>query len=204
IRGPVGPLLPRVCALEKRCLAAVEPPGAVVVVVQHVVVPADDRDCPSLVALQEKDHVAGRAGLMVVPVGHERVEDQVALRLSRLPFLVGVTQGVVSLMRAHARHLDRAIGAEGRDDVVGATVVHGLCVRRDGGPDSLDDLQVCRVHEKSMSTIDRSSGFTLTSRSAGSNLSYGRPARNPSMVRSRLARWPSARSDKRMYSKPFA
>ena len=49
-----------------------------------------------------------------------------------------------------------------------------------------------------------SRGFTLTACSAGSSFSYGRPARKPSMVRSKFEMPPSARSDRRMYSNPLA
>ena len=63
-----------------------------------------------------------------------------------------------------------AVGAEGGDDVVGPAVVERLGVRGDRGADALGDVGEGRrrAHasesaQKPMSTIGRSSGFTLTS-----------------------------------------
>ena len=110
--------------------AAVEPPGAVRVV-ERVVVAADELDRPALLALQDEDHVADGRGLVVVPVGDERVEHEVALRPPRRPLRVGGAERVVALVGAQARDLAHAVGAEGGDDVVGAAVVERLGVGGD-------------------------------------------------------------------------
>ena len=86
-------------------------------------------DRPAGLALQDEDDVAGRGGLVVVPVGDEGVDDEVALGPPRLPPGVGLAQGVVALEGAGARELEGAVGAVGGDDVVGATVVEGVGVR---------------------------------------------------------------------------
>ena len=88
-----------------------------------------------------------------------------------------------------------AVGAERGDDVVGPAVVERLRVRGDRGADALDDVGVGRRRrscQKPRSTIGLSNGFTLTACSAGSSCSYGRPARKPSMVRSKFEMCPSS------------
>ena len=84
-------------------------------------------------------------GLVVVPVGDERVDDEVALRPPRLPLGVRRAERVVAVVGAHARDVADAVGAEGGDDVVGAAVVERVRVRGDRGADALDDLGVRRV-----------------------------------------------------------
>ena len=63
-----------------------------------------------------------------------------ALRLPRLPLVVGGAQRVVAMVRAHAGDVTFTVGAVGGDDVVGAAVVERLRVRGDGGPDALGDI----------------------------------------------------------------
>ena len=70
-------------------------------------VAADELDRPAGVALQEEDHVADRVRLVVVPVGDERVDDEVALGPPRLPARVRGAQRVVAVVGAHARDVDR-------------------------------------------------------------------------------------------------
>ena len=118
---------------------AVEAPGAVVVV-ERVVVAADELDRPPVLALQEEDDVADGLGLVVVPLGDVGVEDEVALRPARRPAGVGGAQGVVALVGAHAGHVDGAVGAEGGDDVVGAAVVEGVGVGGEGGAHAFGDV----------------------------------------------------------------
>ena len=74
----------------------------------------------------------------------------------------------------HARDLDDAVGAEGGDDVVGATVVEREGVRGDGGADPFGDVVptvVSATHQKPRSSIGCSKGYTLTAASAGSSRS---------------------------------
>ena len=60
----------------------VEAPGAVVVV-EDVVVAADEVDVPAVLALQEEHDITHSLGLVVVPLGDVGVEHEVALRPSR-------------------------------------------------------------------------------------------------------------------------
>ena len=60
---------------------AVEAPGGTIVV-QDVVVAPDELHGPAALALEQEDHVAGGLRLAVVPLGDERVQDEVALRLA--------------------------------------------------------------------------------------------------------------------------
>ena len=70
-----------------------------------------------------------------------------ALGPSRLQPPVGVAERVVAGVRAHARDVDGAVGAEGGDDVVGPAVVQGQGVRGDRGADALGHLsQRRRAH----------------------------------------------------------
>src|SRR5271166_4473130 len=72
----------------------VEAPRAVGVV-EDVVVPTHQLDRPTLLAFQEEDHVAARPSLVVIPVGDQRVDDQVSLGSHRLPLGVRLAEGVV-------------------------------------------------------------------------------------------------------------
>src|SRR3954454_17368353 len=69
--------------------STVEPPRAVPVgaefVVEGVVVPRDELDRPARRALAGEDHIADRGGFVLVPVGDEGVDDQMALRALGLP-----------------------------------------------------------------------------------------------------------------------
>src|SRR5262245_9954198 len=172
-------------------------------VVERVVVPAHELHCPSAAAVQQEDDIARRAGLVVAPVGEEGVEDEVALRSAGHPPGVRRPERVVAFVRAQPRDVTRPVGAEGGDEVVGPAVVERLRVHRDGGTDPLGDLGVGLHDQNPRSTTGRSSGFTLSCRSAGRSRSYGSPARNPSTVRSKLETPPSIPADRRMYSNPF-
>src|SRR5262249_32362054 len=105
----------------------------------------------------------------------------------RLPLRIRLPERVVSAESAQSWDVAAPVGAEGRDDVVGAAVVKGLRVPGDRGADSLGDLGV-RAHlaclsmegvgreradptSNLISATCRSSGFTLTSRSAGRSCS---------------------------------
>src|SRR5262245_27222871 len=186
----------------KRRGSAVEAPGAVVVA-QSVVVSAYDLDRPAGITLQQEDDVTDRARLVVIPVGHERVEDEMTLRPPRLPFRVRSAQRVATFVPAHPRDVADAIGTERGDDVVRAAVVERLGVRGDCGTDAFDHFRVA-AHPKPMSTTGRSSGFTLISRSAGRSCSYGSAARKPSIVRWKFEICPSMFSERRMYSNALA
>ncbi len=142
-----------------------EPPPAVAVV-EGVVVPADELDRPPRVAFEDEDHVAGRRRGVVVPVCDERVDDEVALRSLRRPLGVGLAEGVVALVGAHARDLADAVAAEGGDDIVGPTVVERLRVRSDGGADALDHLCVCRLFADAYGLTETVSGDTFLDRNS--------------------------------------
>ena len=146
-----------------------EAPRAVVAV-QGVVVPADDLDRPARVALQEEDHVADRRGLVVVPVGDERVDDEVALR-------VGAAS--TSRRRRATRRGPRGCPVPGcrrrrrgrrwrRRRRCGRRRAPA-CTRRSWRARLRRRRRTSgRAHgQKPMSTIGWSNGYTLTARSAG-------------------------------------
>src|SRR5690349_19794946 len=124
---------------EEAADSLVEPPGAAVVV-EHVLVPTDELHGPAFVAHQEKDEVAGGAGLVIVPVGDQRVEHEVALGPPRCHARIRLAQRVMALVGAEAGNVAAAVGAERGDDVVGAAVVQGERVRGDRGAHALGDV----------------------------------------------------------------
>ncbi len=168
----------------------VESPGAMIVM-EGVVVPAHELDRPAGVTQNHEDEIADGSGPGVVPIGDDRVEDEVTLGSVRLPLRVSAAERVVTLMRAHARHLADTVGAVGGDDVIGPAVVEGLGVHGDGGAHALGNLGMGHlgghvvspdvssrfrvtigVHaQKPMSAMGLTRGFTLTECSAGSSLS---------------------------------
>src|SRR5579884_238636 len=182
-----------------------EPPTAVAATMQRVVVAPDELHRPAVVRLEQEDDVARGPRLVLVPVRDQRVEDEVTLRPSRLHTLVRGVQRVVTLVVAEPGDGARAVRAERRDDVVGAAVVEGLRVRRERGAHSGVDVREGR-HGRQIprSATGRSNGYTLTARNAPASASWGRPARNPSIVRSKFETCPSIPADNRMYSKPRA
>src|SRR5258708_6949347 len=147
-----------------------------VVVVEGVVVATDELDPPARVAQQQEDHVADGGGLVFAPVGDDGVDDDVALGLPWLHSRVGLAESLVAVVRAQARHLNLPVGAEGGDDIFGPAVVQGVGVGADRGPNPFDDLRVAVHSQKPRSTIGISSGLTLSTRSAGSSFSCGKPA----------------------------
>ena len=137
-------------------------------------VPADDLDRPAGVALQEEDHVADRGGFVVVPVGDERVDDEVALGPPRLP---------LRRTRRAARRGRRACPCPGcrRRRRRRRWRRRRRCGRRRAPACTRRWWRGCPRRRRRRSTrpseteVDdrRSSGFTLTVRSAGSSRSYG-------------------------------
>jgi hypothetical protein len=125
------------------------------------VVAPDDLHRPAAVTDQEEDDVARRARLVVAPIVHVGVEDEVTLRAPGRPARVRGAQGVVALVGAHARDDANAVGAERGHDVVGAAVVERVGVRGDRRPHAFGHRREARrvcAHQKPRSTIGRSNG----------------------------------------------
>ena len=118
-----------------------ESPGAVLVY-QGVLVAAHQLDRPTRLPFLEEQQVADRRGLVLVPVGHQRVDDDVALGHPWLETGVCLPDRIVPLVGSRPRDLHDTVGTERGHDVLGASVIQRLGVGGHGGTDTFDHICV--------------------------------------------------------------
>jgi hypothetical protein len=153
------------------------------------VVPTHELDRPAGPAQNQNGEIADGGGPGVAPIGDDLLRTR--WRWGRPGSRVGVAERVLTLMRAHARHLADTIGAVGGDDVIGPAVVEGLGVHGMAArtPSAASAWVILGVHvvsphvssrfrvtlgirsQKPISAMGLTRGFTLTDCNAGSNLS---------------------------------